>query len=1004
MEDLEFSVEICDRDWQCFFEMCEECDLHPPSLATADDSGLSDGDHTKSAPLERAPEAHLTGCYSEAECSLDNIHDCKGLDVKTQLGEPATSGMESILSGSEEDIHLQSVNMFFEGVTKRAIAGKNKASKQQEDGLCSNGMEVSSELAARDETIVVKKNDLDKMNTLKKAQLVSYTLQEPPSCSSELKTGRSTHTESLHKPEASFSLHVSQITTVSTKEVLSPSSSPANMKRKRRKKRSHSMPSSQSRLERGTDDEQSFSPAYRDIKVLSSNELQKTDEFATTAFPCGGTCQHGSNLVSFIHPSCEDQFNLEDSRSKVQAPTRGAHLDNDGDDVDGGQGDTLSAAKSVLAAEALHSGRDEHTWCQRQTEHQQQLEMETHHQDQNSHDVLSVAQTQKSTFLNAGLQKGEITRSPVDEMVTKVTCAELTSDSMELSDHKRISSERPSGLALKETEHHVERNKCDNEDCEISSFADHFTHKKEITPEFGNKRPVQSSSNKNIAGPCSRPCQDPFPVDRCASVMLTHEERAHGTGQMRRDLKAGDEAVLSTSCVPEDTPNSKHPIFVMSSFWSEMEKLTINDIMGLRKTNKETDESNSGLSSQCVKSKALPAGENTCGHLDSTSSKLLWENKPVDVYTDKAEETSFIGSPRQGSPPKNLRKISKNASVYNLRALDSLEPHSQAKKGQTLQTLKEVEVKEVDEHNQASTRSYSFSLSDIFQFLLGGKQQIHSGSVKDDINMDGNSLPETYDHFFAEFGIENFFYPFVTEKEHTKAIKLTSAQTNLHLPDAYEYFFASSSSDDSAGEEEEEEDESCGPVRVVSRFTQKLNTTQTLTDNYENFFCDSDMRENFFRTATFSFRNFHLTGGAVQSKRSLPSSIADVGQNMQRAHPSHDLGHIDFPDLLIQQRENMITTRMLPPQLQYEDIRRAVPNPRTDVALLPLRQSDMCLVCIAFASWVLKTANPQVGDMWKAVLLANVSALSAIRYLRKNVKVEVEDAQKKEHFTTHGGT
>lgn len=37
-----------------------------------------------------------------------------------------------------------------------------------------------------------------------------------------------------------------------------------------------------------------------------------------------------------------------------------------------------------------------------------------------------------------------------------------------------------------------------------------------------------------------------------------------------------------------------------------------------------------------------------------------------------------------------------------------------------------------------------------------------------------------------------------------------------------------------------------------------------------------------------------------------------------------------------------------------------------DAPLLPLKQSDMCLVCIAFASWVLKTANPQVGDAWKA--------------------------------------
>uniref|UniRef100_A0AAY5K7D7 Uncharacterized protein n=2 Tax=Esox lucius TaxID=8010 RepID=A0AAY5K7D7_ESOLU len=43
----------------------------------------------------------------------------------------------------------------------------------------------------------------------------------------------------------------------------------------------------------------------------------------------------------------------------------------------------------------------------------------------------------------------------------------------------------------------------------------------------------------------------------------------------------------------------------------------------------------------------------------------------------------------------------------------------------------------------------------------------------------------------------------------------------------------------------------------------------------------------------------------------------------------------------------------------------------------------MCLVCIAFASWVLKSTNPDSGDTWKAVLLANISALSAIRYLRR---------------------
>ncbi|XP_051270216.1 uncharacterized protein LOC127371448 [Dicentrarchus labrax] len=51
-----------------------------------------------------------------------------------------------------------------------------------------------------------------------------------------------------------------------------------------------------------------------------------------------------------------------------------------------------------------------------------------------------------------------------------------------------------------------------------------------------------------------------------------------------------------------------------------------------------------------------------------------------------------------------------------------------------------------------------------------------------------------------------------------------------------------------------------------------------------------------------------------------------------------------------------------------------------------LKQSDMCLVCIAFASWVLRSSDPEAADAWKAALLANVSALSAIQYLRQYVK------------------
>ncbi|XP_023686721.1 uncharacterized protein perm1b [Paramormyrops kingsleyae] len=54
--------------------------------------------------------------------------------------------------------------------------------------------------------------------------------------------------------------------------------------------------------------------------------------------------------------------------------------------------------------------------------------------------------------------------------------------------------------------------------------------------------------------------------------------------------------------------------------------------------------------------------------------------------------------------------------------------------------------------------------------------------------------------------------------------------------------------------------------------------------------------------------------------------------------------------------------------------------------LLLRKQSDVCLVCIAFASWLLRSAEPQNVDTWRNVLLANVSAACAIRYLRTFIR------------------
>ncbi|XP_026188249.1 uncharacterized protein perm1a isoform X2 [Mastacembelus armatus] len=533
------------------------------------------------------------------------------------------------------------------------------------------------------------------------------------------------------------------------------------------------------------------------------------------------------------------------------------------------------------------------------------------------------------------------------------------------------------------------------------------------------------------------------------------------------ELLGGAEDVIVASkaeCEPKTALDSKPSLFTMSSFWSEMEKLTINDILGLRMLNhsaspsplipiQENDETDmfamtdSGFFTQLDEPKqtneymlsvpeSVQSSLASVMALDSFSSRsVMWENEPVsgnrgaDIYPGNMMLTAVndISQPvLSESAQKGFRKISKNVSVHNLHALES-ESSSSTSKDQSLPSLnkKELETEYFpnehmpkEDNNVESLPcslldSYQTSFLDAVQYLFGGKQSIPRQPSTDDIttiSIEGESVPETYDHFFSEFDTESFFSSLVTEEVQTKDELVPifscsrSANKNFQFPEAYDFFFASSSSDDSSVESDE--DDNREPMKVVTRFSRKKSASQINTDMYENFFTDNDLGQNFFWKATFSFRNTNVTSSTVQ-KQTVSNSLALVpvkqsGRAFQRTLSSRNiLGNQDilFPDPLLCNLEDRISRQLAQQPFRNEDLQTAVSNPSLDPSLLPLRQSDMCLVCIAFASWVLKTANPQVGDAWKAVLLANVSALSAIRYLRKYVKRETAATEKKLHHS-----
>lgn len=110
MDDFEYSVQISELDWETFFQACEECNMLPPGLAGLDDSGMSDMDDMAN---QRTQTAIHTISY-DPELRIDGPPDCEGSPVELYLSKYGLSSPDQVLSGSEDDFHLEAVNVFFE--------------------------------------------------------------------------------------------------------------------------------------------------------------------------------------------------------------------------------------------------------------------------------------------------------------------------------------------------------------------------------------------------------------------------------------------------------------------------------------------------------------------------------------------------------------------------------------------------------------------------------------------------------------------------------------------------------------------------------------------------------------------------------------------------------------------------------------------------------------------------------------------------------------------------
>lgn len=570
-------------------------------------------------------------------------------------------------------------------------------------------------------------------------------------------------------------------------------------------------------------------------------------------------------------------------------------------------------------------------------------------------------------------------------------------------------------------------------------------------------------------------------------------------------------AVTVTPCSLPESPETlttlgpTRPVYAISTFWDEMEKLTINDILQLR-INRGPSPMREIHNLQAMAGEQVNIIDTHVQHnplADTTTEYLLTDGTLVDpsdgadsdyfthiddskpdrsscefsTFSDFDEEyMQFIGASSNPSPePQDLKLSSQMSTEFpylneSLREED-MDPLGQENhvndEHQTVQDFEdctpnslftdndtflkgltksksmrnvqafemETQLKDISLHSifeqvercfvqspvqvfedspffegngkiTSRTRTpspvlpstdiiydpHQISFPEVFEYLFEDDEPKGNSTT---LIYDSQRISETSDYSLSKYGSEIFSPPQLSMCSEGEPVPIFSCSRStprdLTFPELDDLIFPHDTNIESEGEDD------CSPIRVVTRndikskhTTDKHGAATTVSpDSYQHLFSMECWQKDWKRL--FSLRRIRFPGrGSSWCRRSgawvfPPASHISFTPSIQTRHQAIELGNEtrinSMPPQVIQLGQQIF--REL---LEQQRRLTAVSITNRDGLLYTLKQSDMCLVCIAFASWVLKSTDPLAVDAWKAALLANVSAISAIQYLRRYMR------------------
>ncbi|XP_042353022.1 uncharacterized protein LOC121950948 [Plectropomus leopardus] len=532
-----------------------------------------------------------------------------------------------------------------------------------------------------------------------------------------------------------------------------------------------------------------------------------------------------------------------------------------------------------------------------------------------------------------------------------------------------------------------------------------------------------------------------------APVLQKHEVNLQASGSSSGDQCPPIPDLTVTPCSVANSPETyaeaaghTRPVYAISAFWDEMEKLTINDIlqlrMGRRTPPRETvtpiaddhsssvdtvefnssdgglmDASDTADSDYFTQPDESKPDRSSCEFSTSDFEEEYWQflgtsrnpspdpqskrntsdspffaheeeestssdGKETPVPSEDYERKCFEDEDSNASKLSLQRQIKKSKSMHNVQALNkkdlslqeplrndessmflsscpSLEGNVVFKASDNLGTL--IYAPFLDEH-------YQISFPEVFEnFFREDTTKSDSWCVAV-YNPEDISVAPVFDYTLCTFRDETSFFSL---QDYPRSVEKPIPIFSCSHPTVRELTFPNPGYVFMSADCGEEEDIS--PIRIVSRsFLQGGDCRAAAPYGFYSW-------KSLMRKVRFPDKGSIWCGksGAVV----FPAEAEKI--TIKCADP---------PVTVLTERRVSLTPSQLFGELALQQRVLEAIQTRREGIFSTLKQSDMCLVCIAFASWVLKSSDPEAADAWKAALLANVSALSAIQYLRQYVK------------------